>query len=137
MAKINFDWASCQMFYENHISENPAVEKDVIDKETSYSFFADMAVKCTFSSGEKLLNELKSYVKRMLNKYCKGNRNAYCVMVDSLCLLSNILYNANGNETDSVVDWCGDTYRDLFYNKNTYLKYITEYEMMSIWRELN
>ena len=137
MSKNLFDWASSQRFYLNHISENPAVEKDVIEKESLYTFFADMTVYANFSSGDKLLKELKSYVKSMLKTYCKGNRNAYCVMVDSLCLLTGLLYNANGNETDSVIKWCGDTYRDLFYNENTYLKYVTEDEMESIWSELN
>ena len=58
-------------------------------------------------------------------------------MIDSLCLLSNLLYQANNQEVDEVIKWIGDTYRDLFYNEKTYLSYVTEDEMMTIWSELN
>ena len=58
-------------------------------------------------------------------------------MIDSLCLLSNLLYQTNNNEVDDVIKWVSDTYRDLFYNEKTYLSYVTEDEMMTIWRELD
>ena len=58
-------------------------------------------------------------------------------MIDSLCLLSNLLYQTNNNEVDDVIKWVSDTYRDLFYNEKTYLSYVTEDEMMTIWSELN
>ena len=58
-------------------------------------------------------------------------------MIDSLCLLSNLLYQINNNEVDDVIKWVSDTYRDLFYNEKTYLSYVTEDEMMTIWSELN
>ena len=58
-------------------------------------------------------------------------------MIDSLCLLSNLLYQTNNNEVDDVIKWVSDTYRDLFYNEETYLSYVTEDEMMTIWSELN
>ena len=58
-------------------------------------------------------------------------------MIDSLCLLSNLLYQANNQEVDEVIKWIGDTYRDLFYNEKTYMSYVTEDEMMTIWSELN
>ena len=58
-------------------------------------------------------------------------------MIDSLCLLSNLLYQTNNNEVDDVIKWVSDTYRDLFYNEKTYMSYVTEDEMMTIWSELN
>ena len=85
-----FDWSSCQMFYQNHL--NGGVIRDNIEEEELYTFFADMTQYVNFHSGKDLIKELNSYVKRMLKSYCKGNRNAYCVMIDSLCLLSNLWF---------------------------------------------
>ena len=129
------DWSSCQLFYENHL--NNGVIKDNIEEESNYTFFSDMTQYVNFYSGDDLIKELKSYVNRMLKSYCKGNRNSNCVMIDSLCLLSHLLYERNNNEVDDVIKWVGETYRDLFYNDKTYLSYVTEDEMMTIWRELN
>ena len=130
-----FDWSSCQMYYQNHL--NSGVVRDNIEEEELYTFFADMTQYVNFHSGKELIKELDSYVKRMLKTYCRGNRNGYCVMIDSLCLLSNLLYQINNNEVDDVIKWVSDTYRDLFYNEKTYLSYVTEDEMMTIWSELN
>ena len=69
--------------------------------------------------------------------YCKGNRDGYCVMIDSVCLLTNLLWSKNNKEVDNVIKWLGETYQDMFYNEKTYSKYVSEEEMMSIWRELN
>ena len=90
-----FDWSRCQLFYQNHL--NSGVIRDNIEEEELYTFFADMTQYFNFHSGKDLTKELDSYVKRMLKTYCKGNRNGYCVMIDSLCLLSNLLYQTNNN----------------------------------------
>lgn len=131
---VFFDWSSCYSLYEKHYNSNPYYGEY---REVPYTFFADMTQYVNFNSGEKLIKELKSYINRMLKMYCKGNRDGYCVMIDSVCLLTNLLWSKNNKEVDSVIKWLGETYQDMFYNEKTYSKYVSEEEMMSIWRELN
>lgn len=128
------------MFYENHLNSNFNVVNgfvpNYVENESTYTFFADMAILANYAEGEKLKKDIESYVNRMLKTYCKKSRHAYCVMIDSLCLLCNAFYSVFG-EVNAAIKWMENKYRDLLYIESTWKKYVTEEEMETIWRELD
>jgi hypothetical protein len=97
---------------------------DVFDAESRYTFATDMA----FYSSTK---EIDAYINRMLNRYCKKNKQAYYEMIMSvLCMLEIYNYLQQEDEIKFFRNW---QYK-LQYDENFYKSYITEEEMSDYWR---
>ena len=115
-------------FYLKHYNSNPNFAGQY--REPGYTFFADMLTYFPYYSGETLLNKLKGYENRMLNMYCKGNPQAYEVMIDSLNLLGWVIYEKVGGERDEVAEWLFSEYERLMYRD--WKKYVSADEMGDI-----
>ena len=131
MPRPNINWAAAQAYYIKHYNSNPAYGED---REPDYTFFADMVIMLNYKDDTPaLLKEVQSYEKKMLKSYGKKPK-AYCIMIDSVNLLSwfcaSVGYHNLGR-------WAAEEYEDLFYNEDTWSKYVTEDQMDDIRAELN
>lgn len=131
--KFHLDWASAHYFYIKHYNSGPWQTEY---REPNYTFFADMAICANFYGGEQLKAKLKAYKNRVMH-LCKNNKDALCIMIDSLNLLSWVLFEANGNQPDPAIDYLIAEYENLMYNEECYRKYVSDNDMKDIWRELN
>lgn len=104
------------------------------NEEVYYTFFADMASDFNFHSGDKLLNVLKSYEKRMLNTFCKRDAQAFEIMIDSINQLA-WLADALGDKYANITEWASNEYRRLFYKD--WKQYVSEEQMEKIWYNLD
>lgn len=125
------EWAGLHYAYEKHFKSG---WNRTGEEELYYTFFADMAVNCNFYTGEKLLKEVKSYEKRMLDMYCKKSAEAYEIMIDSINFLAWYC-NRLGNAYSDVMEWAFNEYRRLFYTD--WKQYVSEEEMNKIWINLD
>lgn len=104
--------------YSKHIGLN------MFDAESSYTFATDMVL---YSSTK----EIDAYINRMLNRYCKKNKQAYYEMIMSvLCMLE--IYNYLQDE-EMIMFFRNWQYK-LQYSEEFYKPYITESEMSDYWR---
>lgn len=129
--KKRFDWTGAHYTYTAHYNSNPYITEH---REPNYTFFADMAILANFYGGEQLKKKLVAYEKRVIH-LCKKNKEALCIMIDSLNLLGWVLYESNGRQRDEAIDWLFAEYERLFYRDWT--NYVSEEEMRDIWHELN
>lgn len=109
------DWK----FYDKQTNTN------CLENENKYTFASDMVI---YMGNPK---ELKKYIERMLNVHCKNNKQAYFEMILSTITMAN-RFNAWGADKESKI--CSDYYSALFFNENTYTKYVTEDEISDLWR---
>lgn len=126
-----FEWAGANCYYIHHYNSNPYISEHRVP---NYTFFADMAILANFYGGEILKQELAKYEKRIIH-FCKNNKEALCIMIDSLNLLGWFLYESNGRQRDEAIDWLFAEYERLFYRD--WASYVSEEDMRDIWRELN
>ena len=132
-----FHITSKELFYAHyiyckHYNSNPQFKEE---REPGYTFFADMLYYVATKNEKSLLNALKAYEERMLNRFCKKDPKAYCVMIDSLNYLGWMLYSKIGGAENEVVSWLFKEYERLFYRD--YLNYVSQKQMEDIWYELN
>ena len=126
------DAMSGYAFYDRHYDSNPQYPEH---RDAGYTFFGDMMCYIPYYKGEALLEKLQEYEALMLKRFCKGNPQAYEVMIDSLNLLGWVLYGRLGNNTDEVTDWLFKEYERLMYR--AWKEYVTEEEMGDIMYNLN
>lgn len=93
-------------------------------EESKYTFADDMVIYM----GNP--NELEKYIKRMLKRFCKNNKQAYFEMILSTITMANLFYSWGANKESEI---CSDYYSALFFDENTYSKYITENELSEMW----
>jgi hypothetical protein len=105
--------------YSKHIGQ-----PNMFNETNSYTFATDMVFYCDNK-------ELDAYIKRMLKRYCKNNKQAYYEMIMSvLCMLE--IYNYLERE-DKIMFFRNWQYK-LQYDEDFYKPYITEEEMSEYWR---
>lgn len=95
---------------------------DSLEDENRYSFADDMVVYM----GD--INELNKYIERMLDRHCKGDKQAYFEMILSTMTMANVFADWGADKESEL---CGKWYRKLFYRD--YTKYITEEEISDLW----
>lgn len=118
--------------YCKHYNSNPQYHEE---RDPGYTFFADMLCYVATENDDCLLNELKAYEERMLQRFCKKDPKAFCVMIDSLNYLGWMLYSKTGGTENNVVSWLFKEYKRLFYRD--YLNYVSQDQMKEIRYELN
>lgn len=99
-------------------------QTDCLADKNKYTFADDMVAYMGNTT------ELEKYIKRMLSRFCKKNKQAYFEMILSTMTMANLFYNW-GAEKESEI--CSYYYSALFFDENTYTKYITENELSELW----
>lgn len=110
--------------YANWKSYDKLTQTNCLTEENKYTFADDMVV---YMGNPK---ELEKYIKRMLSRFCKNNKQAYFEMILSTITMTNLFYNW-GAEKESEI--CSYYYSALFFDEDTYSKYITENELSDLW----
>lgn len=110
--------------YANWKSYDKQTNTCCLYDENKYTFARDMA---SYMGNPK---ELEKYIERMLSKFCKNNRQAYFEMILSTMTMANLFYEYGAN-TESKI--CSDYYSKLFFDEDTYSKYIREDELSGLW----
>lgn len=95
-----------------------------LEDENKYTFADNMVV---YMGNPK---ELEKYIKRMLSRFCKNNKQAYFEMILSTMTMANLFYSWGAEEESEI---CTEYYSNLFFNEDTYTKYITEDELSELW----
>lgn len=110
--------------YADWKSYDKQTHTDCLAAENKYTFASDMALYM----GNP--NELKKYIEKMLNQFCKNKKQGYFEMILSTMTMANLFYDWGANEESKI---CSDYYNALFFNEDTYSKYITEDELSKLW----
>ena len=128
MNKVYFEPASMQYAYTQHYNSNKSEWE-----ECNYTFFADMGIYFNFNNEDKAIEEVSKYVESMLKTYCKGKKEPYSIMVDSLNYLGWVFHHYNVYE--KAQKWLFGKYESLMYVE--YSKWISEDDLCWVYRELN
>lgn len=110
--------------YANWEKWDKHTHTDCLAEENKYTFADDMVIYM----GNP--NELEKYIKRMLSRFCKGNKQAYFEMILSTMTMANLFYSWGAEEESEI---CTEYYSNLFFNEDIYTKYITEDELSDLW----
>lgn len=121
---VNIAYNAYLNVYANWKNYDKQTHTDCLAEENKYTFASDMVLYM----GNP--NELEKYIERMLKRFCKNNKQAYFEMILSTMTMANAFRRWGA---DKECDICGDYYTKLFFNENTYSKYITENELSDLW----
>ena len=111
--------------YANWEKWDKHTHTDCLAEENKYTFADDMVIYM----GNP--NELEKYIERMLKRFCKNNKQAYFEMILSTMTMANLFYEWGANKESEI---CSYYYSALFFDENTYSKYITENELSDLLR---
>lgn len=111
--------------YANWEKWDKHTHTDCLAEENKYTFADDMVIYM----GNP--NELEKYIERMLKRFCKNNKQAYFEMILSTMTMANLFYSWGANKESEI---CSDYYSALFFDENTYSKYITIDELRDLLR---
>lgn len=123
-------YSAYQSTYRKWERYDKQIGMSCLSQDNRYTFADDM-VSYLSDYSSTAANEIDSYIKRMLKRFCKHNKQAYYELIISTMLMAN-LFNEWGYEKESQV--CSDWYYDLFFNEQTYSQYITEQEISDFYR---
>lgn len=121
---INLAYNAYLNVYKDWKNYDRQTSTDCLEDENKYTFADDMVV---YMGNPK---ELEKYINRMLSRFCKNNKQAYFEMILSTMTMANLFYRW-GAEKESEI--CTEYYSNLFFNEDTYTKYITEDELSELW----
>lgn len=110
--------------YANWKSYDKLTNTNCLYDENKYTFADDMVI---YMGNPE---ELEKYIERMLSKFCKNNKQAYFEMILSTMTMANLFYKWGANKENKI---CSDYYSKLFFDKDTYSKYITKDELSGLW----
>lgn len=97
---------------------------DCLEDENKYTFANDMVV---YMGNPK---ELENYIERMLERFCKNNKQAYFEMILSTMTMANLFHSWGAKEEWEI---CSEWNNKIFFNDKIYTKYITEEELSDMW----
>ena len=109
--------------YANWKSYDKLTKTYCLAEENKYTFADDMVIYMGNTT------ELKNYIERMLNRFCKNNKQAYFEMILSTMTMANLFCAWGANKESKI---CSDYYNKLFFNEDTYSKYITKDEISEL-----
>ena len=121
---VNIAYNTYLNVYANWKSYDKQTYTDCLAEENKYTFADDMVIYM----GNP--NELEKYIKRMLKRFCKNNKQAYFEMILSTMTMANLFYSWGANEESEI---CSYYYSALFFDEDTDSKYITENELSDLW----
>ena len=104
-------------------------DEHILDEENHFTFADDMVVYLTNPKTAEA--EIDNYIKRMLSRFCKKNKQAYYEMILSTMVMSNVFFELG---YENLSELCADWYSKLFYDEEFIYKYITEEEISEMWR---
>ena len=110
--------------YANWKSFDKLMQTNCLAEENKYTFADDMVIYMGNTT------ELKNYIERMLNRFCKNNKQAYFEMILSTMTMANLFCAWGANKESKI---CSRYNTDLLFDKDTYSKYITEDELSDFW----
>lgn len=110
--------------YKNWRNYDKLTETNCLEDNNRYSFAYDIAAYMGNT------NELEKYIKRMLSRFCKKNKQGYYEMILSCMLMANLFYAWGANKESEI---CSDWYSKLFFDEETIYQYITEEEISELW----
>ena len=114
--------------YANWENYDKLTKVGCLTSRNYFTFASDMVTYLVNRNTAK--SEIDSYIKRMLNRFCKRSKQAYYEMILSTMLMANLF---NEWEMDDLGQLCNDWYMKLFYDEKVYKQYITEDEISDLW----
>ena len=123
-ALINTSYTTYLNVYHNWRNYDKQTSTDCLQDENKYTFASDMVI---YMGNPK---ELEKYIERMLNEFCKNNKQAFFEMILSTMTMANLFYKWGANKESKI---CSDYYNKLFFEENTYSKYIDKDELSDLW----
>ena len=112
--------------YENASDYDRIMGTNILEPINKYTFAEDMVVCLMF---EDIAQQIDNYIKKMLKRHCKGNKQAYFEMILSTNVMSK-LFAELGKNNESLL--CGHWHTKLFFD--IYNEYVTDEEISDMWR---
>lgn len=112
--------------YENASGLDRVMGTNILEPTNKYTFAEDMVVCLMF---ENIALEIDNYIKKMLKKHCKGNKQAYFEMILSTNVMSKLFAELGLSDESKL---CEHWHTKLFFY--IYNEYVTDDEIADMWR---